>query len=189
MFEIEQQGREPLIIPDFGQLKYLAELNLIDKDAVIKNTKTGVCRKARNSPGLEEIFRNVEPSFNTSDVRPSPAPASPGVIMGMIIFIGAMIWLTVGRTNDVLGGGLKSTQDSEGATVSRASVGEKWPLTVDSGKVGCDPGSKLWFETNGVRYGVNGLALGDPAFKDIHDIWTSGKDISPIMDRARETCK
>ncbi len=36
--------------------------------------------------------------------------------------------------------------------------GLKWPLTVDSGTLGCDVNA-VWFETaDGRRYGVNGTA-------------------------------
>jgi hypothetical protein len=63
--------------------------------------------------------------------------------------------------------------NAEGA-VSRAqfqSDGKKWPLTVDSGTLTCESGSRITFSSGDTTYAVNGLAKGDHKWADIDPIW------------------
>lgn len=62
---------------------------------------------------------------------------------------------------------------SKGKLVSEAdfaSRGLLWPLTVQSGTVGCDADAR-WFESGGIRYGLNGTATVERGFKEIEPIW------------------
>jgi hypothetical protein len=64
---------------------------------------------------------------------------------------------------------------SDGEGVSRSnfeSSGRTWPLTVDSGTLSCEPGSRVLFTSeDGDVYSVNGLAKGDGDWLDIDAIW------------------
>lgn len=58
------------------------------------------------------------------------------------------------------------------APVSRADWGQAasggpWPLTVESGVIGCDRGAYIWFRTAGRTYSVNGSAR---TFSDAHGL-------------------
>jgi hypothetical protein len=69
--------------------------------------------------------------------------------------------------------------------VSRAqfeSAGEKWPLSVDAGFVGCTGTGARWFETrNGQRFGLNGLASSRNGYEDIKPIWLENKEFNERM--------
>lgn len=50
--------------------------------------------------------------------------------------------------------------------------GLTWPLTVDDGTLGCTSRA-VWFRSSeGVLYAVNGIAMGQPRFRDIDPIWS-----------------
>jgi hypothetical protein len=70
-------------------------------------------------------------------------------------------------------GGTTGASDGAGH-VSKSqfeSDGKKWPLTVDSGTLACEPGSRITFTSDGTTYAVNGLAKGDKKWADIDPIW------------------
>ncbi|MGQ0846525.1 MAG: DUF2511 domain-containing protein [Sporichthyaceae bacterium] len=77
--------------------------------------------------------------------------------------------------------------------VSRATMGDQWPLTVDSGVLSCFAGG-VYFTTGGTRYTVNGIAdsRGDGA--DIAPIWSKSnnpgprKNIGPLIDTGLGLC-
>ena len=84
--------------------------------------------------------------------------------------------------------------------VSRASMGDAWPLTVDSGFLNCEGsngyGGVFFTSSDGIRYFVNGVAkqMGEHA-EDIRDIWADDpnipgakKDIGPLIDRGTAMC-
>ncbi len=54
--------------------------------------------------------------------------------------------------------------------VSRATLGERWPLTAEGGNWICDRPSALVFETEGKRYAVNGIALSVTDHPSVEDI-------------------
>jgi hypothetical protein len=58
--------------------------------------------------------------------------------------------------------------------VSRSTFegdGKTWPLTVDSGTLVCEAGSRVTFTTGGTTYALNGLAKGDGQWSDVGSIW------------------
>ena len=71
----------------------------------------------------------------------------------------------------------------DGAPVDRADIeedGGEWPLTVESGRVGCEDGRGLTFKTtDGDVYALNGLAAGQ-GFADIDPIWAADPDYADI---------
>jgi hypothetical protein len=74
--------------------------------------------------------------------------------------------------------------------------GHTWPLTVDSGQVSCEPGSRVLFTApDGTKYSLNGLAKGQHKWKDIDAIWADNPDISgtkinigDLIDAGLKTC-
>jgi hypothetical protein len=87
--------------------------------------------------------------------------------------------------------------DDEG-DVSRSQFqadGKEWPLTVDSGTVACEPGSRLTFTSDDTTYAINGLAKGDGEWAEIDPIWAydgSGLglkvDISDLIEAGQALC-
>jgi hypothetical protein len=85
-----------------------------------------------------------------------------------------------------------------GQAVSRATMGEAWPLTVESGTLRCEPPGAVVFTAGGVEYAVNGLALGQAAqkgWRDIEEIWADNPDpmlpkmdISPLINAGLALC-
>ncbi|WP_409365002.1 DUF2511 domain-containing protein [Catellatospora methionotrophica] len=58
--------------------------------------------------------------------------------------------------------------------VSRSSFsgeGKVWPLTVESGKLACDDGVSVTFESSGSIYAVNGTARDTGIGREIRPIW------------------
>lgn len=91
--------------------------------------------------------------------------------------------------------GAFSSQSADTGFVSRSTLGERWPLTVESGTLHCE-GSAVTFVTGGTTYAVNGTAVGQMerrGWKDIGAIWALAeqglkKDISPLIDRGLALC-
>jgi Protein of unknown function (DUF2511) len=54
---------------------------------------------------------------------------------------------------------LVSSCAESGKQVTRQELGNRWPLTVESGRVNCDHGA-LVFAHHGTIYALNGVALG-----------------------------
>lgn len=83
--------------------------------------------------------------------------------------------------------------------VSRALLGDKWPLTVEEGTIVCDRSAILFRDPAGQLYAVNGTAQtlrGSKGWRDIHDIdvpdpVTQGTIISlqPLLDVGLELCR
>jgi hypothetical protein len=98
-------------------------------------------------------------------------------------------------------GGEVSDLPENTVKVTRQDFGDKWPFTVNEGELGCkqtDIGQALLFKTGGVSYAINGTALTKRMGVDIHEgnVWAADpkdgslkKDISPIIDKAREACR
>lgn len=80
--------------------------------------------------------------------------------------------------------------------MSRADLGDDWPLTVESGIVRCEGAGEIYFDAaNGTTYAVNGLALGRDTAPKIDPIWANNPDIKgtkinigPIIDQGLELC-
>ena len=83
-------------------------------------------------------------------------------------------------------------------TIASAEYGDRWPLTVESGRVECRGWASVVFHTGGKTYAVNGLALSLTDYPDIREIWRDDPDdaygqglkidISPILDRGLALC-
>jgi hypothetical protein len=72
------------------------------------------------------------------------------------------------------------------AVASKASFearGERWPLTVSSGTLGCT-GDARWIEVDGVRYGLNGFATAARGYRDIESIWAFDEEMARQMTEA-----
>jgi hypothetical protein len=66
------------------------------------------------------------------------------------------------------------------AHVSRAALGDEWPLTVEEGTLRCDGAQQagaVFFETGGRVYPVNGIARGRRDGPEIDEIWADDPDI------------
>ena len=81
------------------------------------------------------------------------------------------------------------------ARMSRAELGDDWPLTTEEGIVSCEGAGEVYFTTNGTHYAVNGLANGLDNAPDIEAIWADDPkmkglkiNIGPIIDRGLELC-
>ncbi len=92
----------------------------------------------------------------------------------------------------------EATETPEGY-ISRAELGEDWPLTVDDGVLKCDDASRVTFTTGGVIYAVNGTAAGFAdrfGWKSINDLSVPDpnyagliKDMRPLINRGLALCK
>jgi hypothetical protein len=79
------------------------------------------------------------------------------------------------------------------AYISRAEYGEAWPFTVEDGILAGRARGRMGvvtFTTGGVTYGVNGIAVADPANAKVETIWAHNPNIpglriniGPIIDR------
>jgi len=73
---------------------------------------------------------------------------------------------------------LVSCGRQDGKPVSReqfTAAGLQWPLTVGSGRIGCD-GNAYWFEADdGTKYGLNGMAAPNAGYQPIEPIWAEDK--------------
>lgn len=86
---------------------------------------------------------------------------------------------------------------ADGVEITRALMGEQWPLTVHSGALACDAGV-VSFRAGGVTFAVNGSAktygkrLG---WRDIREIWRDNPaipgtkmDLAPLIQRGLAHC-
>jgi hypothetical protein len=55
--------------------------------------------------------------------------------------------------------------------VSRAILGDEWPLTVEDGQLACLTGKAVVFKHGGRTYALNGTAKGQRKFEAIEPIW------------------
>lgn len=79
--------------------------------------------------------------------------------------------------------------------VSRADLGDAWPLTVESAVVECLPGRVLVVRAEGVTYALNGTAKDRGNYADIDPIWRDNPSIEglkislqPLLDRGLASC-
>jgi hypothetical protein len=89
-------------------------------------------------------------------------------------------------------------QSAEGnsETVSRAGIGDQWPLTVDSGVLSCEGAGAVYFTADGTRYAVNGTAMTTEDAERITAIWADDptglslkRNIGPLIDRGLKLCE
>ena len=75
-------------------------------------------------------------------------------------------------------------------------LGKRWPLTVSEGTVSCEGAGEVYFEAQGTKYAVNGLAMENSKFPRIDAIWANAPglgrlkvNIGPVIDRGLELCE
>jgi hypothetical protein len=69
------------------------------------------------------------------------------------------------------GGGKQAIAEGQVSKANFESVGKRWPLSMDRGRVGCT-GQERWFEAeNGIRYGLNGTADASGKYARVEPIW------------------
>ena len=93
---------------------------------------------------------------------------------------------------------LISSCAESGRQVTRKELGDRWPLSVDSGHVDCDQGA-LVFRYDGTSYALNMIALGkghqgiEPISKNAAGSPRNHNplkvDLTPLIDLARQRCK
>lgn len=83
--------------------------------------------------------------------------------------------------------------------VTKSDLGDRWPLTVDSGTLRCRPFRDnlqiLTIEVDGKIWAVNGTAIGQ-GFPEIDPIWKGNPEIpgarvniGPLIDLAKSLCQ
>lgn len=82
---------------------------------------------------------------------------------------------------------------SKSVEISRDQYGNRWPFSVDSGKIKCIDGSVV-FEANSYEYGVNGTSK-MRGYNKIEDIWLddpnlpgTGMDIGFVLEIGNNLC-
>lgn len=90
-------------------------------------------------------------------------------------------------------------EDSEQSeSVSKTTMGDSWPLSVDKGTLRCngsDGVGEVTIEVDGKTYAINGSAKGNEAYEVIDVIWaddtTPGvkKNISPLIQKGLGLCE
>lgn len=109
--------------------------------------------------------------------------------------MGCFAWLGIGFIAFLLimafSGWLSSRP--QGVEVTRADMGDDWPLTVESGYLDCDDYGRITFTVDGNTYGVNGSA--QDKYQGIDSIWTDRTDIEglkvdigPLIERGQDLC-
>jgi hypothetical protein len=84
--------------------------------------------------------------------------------------------------------------------VTRAMMGDDWPLTVDAGQLACNAQGHVTFASGGVTYAVNGTAKGAIAngapYQPIDTIWLDDPNVAglklslqPLLDIGLSLCK
>lgn len=108
------------------------------------------------------------------------------LVVGMLAFLGVQAWQ----------GGRPENQPGY---ISRAQLGDAWPLAVDAGILSCEGGALL-FRSGGVVYAVNGTAKASAAanrWQEIESISVPDpaggtgaiKNLQPLLDRGQGLCR
>lgn len=78
--------------------------------------------------------------------------------------------------------------------VSRAMLGDDWPLTVEEGQLRCIE-QAVTIVVDGTAYALNGVALQRDTSRDITPIWADNptveglkKDLGPLIERGLALC-
>ncbi|CAN5634546.1 hypothetical protein BH23GEM7_BH23GEM7_27190 [soil metagenome] len=81
------------------------------------------------------------------------------------------------------------------ANISRTDYGDRWPLTVESGRLECRGAGAVVFVQGGREYAVNGMAKSAGA-RDIDPIWRADPsdlgykvNIGPLIDDGLKLCR
>jgi hypothetical protein len=121
------------------------------------------------------------------------------VFAGLFILIGLFLMVRLG--SGVPGVDPRVPTAAPGSTaapvgyVSRAELGDAWPLTVDDGVLACRDGS-VTFTAGGNSYAVNGTAKTATSLPDIDAIWADDPstpglkiNIAPLIERGLALCR
>jgi hypothetical protein len=76
-----------------------------------------------------------------------------------------------------------SSEEDQSRVISRADLGSKWPLTVESGTLRCGGSGgvgAVTFATGSATYAVNGTAKDDPGLK---------LDMGALTDEGLKLCR
>lgn len=80
--------------------------------------------------------------------------------------------------------------------VSRAEMGDDWPLTVEAGTLRCDADAVTFVTEDGREYAVNGTAIGRHDHPEIDPIWANDpdpylpkKNIGPLIEEGLKLCE
>ncbi|WP_438455303.1 DUF2511 domain-containing protein [Vreelandella venusta] len=82
----------------------------------------------------------------------------------------------------------------EGEVITSEEFGDKWPFTVDEGRIECREAGALVFVHGDFEYQLNGIAT-QQGYTSINSIWRWNPDIpgarisiTPIIQRAQSLC-
>lgn len=82
----------------------------------------------------------------------------------------------------------------QGTKLTRSEFKDDWPLTVDTGYVGCTGKDSAIFRYDNKTYALNGIASQN-GYQEIDPIWAENptpfvpkKDLSPLIKKALEEC-
>jgi len=92
-----------------------------------------------------------------------------------------------------------SSRSAQPGFVSRAEFGDRWPLTVESGTLRCEPdyGTALVIVVGNVKYALNGRARGQidqTGWRDSRELVRKDQDgglanVGPLIERGLALCK
>lgn len=113
--------------------------------------------------------------------------------LALVALIAVYIW-----SNSQSGSPSGTPSEPPPGFVSRATFGERWPLTVEEGVLACRGSGgvgAVTFTAGNTTYAVNGIAVQDGTFTDIKAIWADNpdvaglkKDIGPLIERGLALC-
>ena len=128
--------------------------------------------------------------------------------MGKSILAAAVVSLMAGCGSSTVPQRLPEPSDICGRRIiTRNELGEKWPLTVDSGEISRTRIGACFFTHNGVKYALNGIARGGiprNGSEEITPIWRPNPeyakyqqpgqsivriDIGDLIAEARKLCR
>jgi hypothetical protein len=113
--------------------------------------------------------------------------------------VAASVTACTTSSNNDSGGSADQSKNDHSIQVQRPDFGKDWPLTVDSGTLACEGSNGIGavtFESSGITYGLNGVAL-QKGYPKVDPIWAANtelglglkKDIGVLIDRGLELCK
>lgn len=81
----------------------------------------------------------------------------------------------------------------QAGAISRAELGDDWPLTIDSGVLACEPVNEVVIVgPDGRTYGLNGAARGSERWADGVEILRDGMtpaDLGELIERGLALCE
>jgi hypothetical protein len=115
----------------------------------------------------------------------------PTLVIGLLIGIASACG---GKGQEEQTDGLDSQKKR--ITYRRSDYGDRWPFSVDEITVFCVMGNRVYFESSGMVYPLNGKAMADSK-RDFKEIWLdnpnlSGTKIPPpgeFISNALNNCK